>query len=156
MSDTDEKTKVELSIFREFAIRSCLSIDKNSIQKRPSPEPDILCEIPGKGLVAFELKEICDEAIARVVSELRKGTQDDPVYLRAGRSLDAFLRRTRGKRYTTTYPMELLFYTDGRYIAAPDTLIPRIQFFFCNNRQPFQGVWFMGGIGETCERVVCL
>ena len=116
MSDNLQKSRREVSVFQEFAERSGLPIGPNSIEKREPPEPDILCEVTGKGHVAFEIKEMCDEPIAKVVSALRKTKDDEPKFLRSGYAVQKIVIKTRNKKYRTRYPVELLFYTDGRIV----------------------------------------
>lgn len=63
----------ELSVFTAFASICGLRVISESIEKRDSPEPDILCQIEGEGPVAFELVELLDQArIARP-----RGIQDE-------------------------------------------------------------------------------
>ena len=52
----------ELEVFRAFARVSGLGIDDATIQSRPPPEPDILCETKDGRCLAFELTELIDEA----------------------------------------------------------------------------------------------
>ena len=153
MSDNLQKSRREVSVFQEFAERSGLPIVPNSIEKREPPEPDILCEVTGKGHVAFEIKEMCDEPIAKVVSALRKTKDDEPKFLRSGYAVQKIAIKTRNKKYRTSYPVELLFYTDGRIVLPPDVIVPQIRLFFDNDRHQFRRVWFMGQPGETCECV---
>ena len=117
-------------------------------------EPDvILCLVTDKGHVAFEIKEMCDEPIAKVVSDLRKTNDDEPKFLRPGYAVQDIAIKTRNKKYRTNYPVELLFYTDGRFLLPPDVIIPRIRLLFENDHHLFRRVWFMGQPGETCECV---
>jgi hypothetical protein len=44
-----EKAAREVRIFREFAELSGLPIDTETIESRPSPEPDIRCVVAGEG-----------------------------------------------------------------------------------------------------------
>jgi hypothetical protein len=62
---TDRHASKEISIFSRFAAVSGLSIGEASIEKRPPPEPDILCNIEGVGDVAFELVELIDRDLAK-------------------------------------------------------------------------------------------
>lgn len=153
MPDSLQKSAREVSVFQEFAERSGLPIVPNSIGKREPPEPDILCQVTDKGHVAFEIKEMCDEPIAKVVSDLRKTNDDEPKFLRLGYAVQDIAIKTRNKKYRTNYPVELLLYTDGRIVLPPDVIIPEIRLFFENDRHLFRRVWFMGQPGETCECV---
>jgi len=51
----------ERGIFSEFAQSVGLPVVAGSLQSRPPPEPDVLCEIQGRGPVAFELVELIDQ-----------------------------------------------------------------------------------------------
>ena len=95
MSDNLQKSRREVSVFQEFAERSGLPIVPNSIEKREPPEPDILCEVTGKGHVAFEIKEMCDEPIAKVVSALQKTKDDEPRFLWSGYAVQNIATKTR-------------------------------------------------------------
>jgi len=61
----DPQGNHELTIFNQFVVAAKLAVSPNSIQKRQSPEPDILCSTDGRGDMAFELVEIIDESMAR-------------------------------------------------------------------------------------------
>lgn len=61
----DRHAKGELTVFRSFMSACPLAIIPNSIRKRQPPEPDILCEIDGGDLLAFEITEIVDPGVAR-------------------------------------------------------------------------------------------
>lgn len=55
------KEERERAIFGEFAEAVGLPVIAGTLQSRQSPEPDLLCEIRGRGLVAFELVELIDQ-----------------------------------------------------------------------------------------------
>ena len=121
-----------------------------------APEPDILCEISGEGPVAFELKEICDETLAEFLNYLKKGDNPEGKVLRliSSDDLREFLEHVRGKNYTSSYRIELLFYTGGRYSLPLDITIPIIKSVFTAESHCFKRVWFMSEPDETCECVV--
>ena len=58
----------ELAIFRLLVEAARLPVVPSSVQKRQPPEPDVLCEISGLGVVAFELVEIVDQGFAGMVN----------------------------------------------------------------------------------------
>jgi hypothetical protein len=69
----DPHTRKELAVFSDFALASGLRVVEGSVEKRPPPEPDVLCEIEAEGPVAFELLELVDqERVARP-----RGIQDE-------------------------------------------------------------------------------
>jgi hypothetical protein len=55
----------EIQVFRVFSERSRLGIVQKSIEKRPPPEPDILCCLENGEEIAFELVEVCNPRNAR-------------------------------------------------------------------------------------------
>jgi len=71
MADPDiSKEKREQIIFQCFIEAAHLPVITGSIRSEPPPAPDILCEIQGKGPVAFELVEIVTPAL---VQEMENG-----------------------------------------------------------------------------------
>lgn len=66
------KEERERTIFQVFVKAAQLSVIPNSISSQPTPAPDILCEIQGRGLVAFELVEIVTPAIVREMLNSQK------------------------------------------------------------------------------------
>lgn len=153
MSHSSEQSKEELRVFREFVQRSRLPVLPDSIESRLPPEPDIRCELRGEGPVAFELKEICDEGIAKACADLLKSGSEDPRYLRPGNPVSRISKKARNKRYETGCPVELLLYTNGRVVLPPDVNIPDIRLRFDTTQHQFRRVWFMGEPDETCECV---
>lgn len=61
---SNRQKEIEKKVFKAFCNLCELTIDINSIQNRPEPEPDILCEIKQNGFLAFELTEIIDRDYA--------------------------------------------------------------------------------------------
>jgi hypothetical protein len=55
------KEERERAIFNEFAEAVGFQVIADTLQSRQSPEPDVLCEIRGRGPVAFELVELIDQ-----------------------------------------------------------------------------------------------
>lgn len=62
----------ERIIFQLFAKAAQLPVMPGSIRSEPPRAPDILCEIQGKGLVAFELVEIVTPALAQEMANGQK------------------------------------------------------------------------------------
>ena len=68
----DRHGKKELGIFERFARAAGLRVEPGTVEKRPPPEPDILCSVVGGARIAFELVEIIDRDFAeRVYGQLR-------------------------------------------------------------------------------------
>ena len=65
MTDRDRHGLRERKIFLRFAEVCGLAVQPDSIEKRKSPEPDILCTIEGEGPVAFEMVEVIDFGLAQ-------------------------------------------------------------------------------------------
>src|SRR5262249_14788899 len=105
----------ERQVFIEFATVAGLRVVPGSVESRPPPEPDLLCEFADLGLIAFELVNLADEDLMRTVARGIQGEtggvwSDDP-------TLDLIAEKLLKKKYETQYPMELLAHGD-------DTLSP--------------------------------
>ena len=68
MTSKDPHGQQEIDVFREFAKASDKHIIIESILKRDPPEPDIICEIKDKGLIAFELVRLIPEEDAHRIA----------------------------------------------------------------------------------------
>lgn len=142
MNNEQRKCEVELAVFREFADRGPLAIDRASIQKRSGTcEPDILCQLLSGELVAFELVELCDSTIA---STLSKARPDSPVGFWSADPTAAIVRRKLHKTYRTTHPVELLCYTNGRVITADDGVREELGRWANAIDGVFRRVWLLG------------
>ena len=62
----------ERIIFQLFVMAAQVPVKPGSIQSQPPPAPDILCEIRGRGPVAFELVEIVTPALVREMDNGQK------------------------------------------------------------------------------------
>ena len=153
MVESSEKQKRELRVFQEFIERSGLAIVPESLENRNPRKPDILCKVIGEDHVSYELKEVCDEVVAKETSDFLRGKNEEIPYMRLGFSLDDFMKKARNNEYDSDFPMELIFYTSGRTLYRSDQIIPKIQLYFVNDRHKFRRVWFMGDKDDTCECV---
>jgi hypothetical protein len=108
MNQVAEKEARERDIFNGFIAVTGLPVASESIRSRPPPEPDILCDVAGEGLVAFELVELIDEDLARHTARRESNGiwYGDP-------TLDTLRKKLMKKRYRTQHPMELVAYGDG-------------------------------------------
>lgn len=70
--DKTSQEKEERIIFQLFAAAAHLPVISGSIRSEPPPAPDILCEIQGRGTVAFELVEIVTPAFLREMGNGQK------------------------------------------------------------------------------------
>lgn len=140
MKTEDKKGVHEIEIFRRFIMRSGIKIDDSSVEKRPVGEPDILCDYLEEGPVAFELAELCDPNIARILNdppdEIEMIWTSDP-------SVRIF-RKKRTRPYETDYPIELLLYWNGRIVTPDDVIIPTIRASAECGLGPYRRVWYLG------------
>jgi hypothetical protein len=114
-----EKAAYERGVFDQFWRVAGLQVLPDSVQSRTPPEPDILCEIEGEGLVAFELVELIDQDLARAL-----GTAS-PDGLAIGDPTHSNIRKKLvGKRYSTAHPMELVAYVEIDALLPPDVWVP--------------------------------
>ncbi len=117
-----DKEERERAIFAECAEIAGLRVREGSVVSRPPPEPDILCELVGEGLVAFELVEIVDSDLAESVSvAIRRDQPARGVWVG-----DPTLERITGKlrkSYSTPHPMELLAWA-GSLTTPPSVWHP--------------------------------
>ena len=143
-----------MQVFEDFVKRSGLPIDRQSIRKCDPPEPDMLCKVSGE-YVAFELAEVCSPEIPREISHIPP-TEGVSRFIRSGNPVSEIARKKieKSKNYRTDYPIELLFYTDGRVVQPPDMSILSIRDSFSSDAGRFRRVWFMGEPKETCECVI--
>lgn len=155
MADRPEQEVLELKVFAEFGKRSGLRIAPASVAKRSPPEPDIFCEIEGRGGVAFELAALCDQKSAKIMSDLAQQDVPDEIPYWRPDSAEAIWRICRSKRnksYDTQYPIDLLLYAEG-VLAPEDVVISYIESAFHHGSRlgPFLRVWYMGRLNERCQ-----
>ena len=155
MADRPEQTDLELRVFAEFVERSGLPIARASVTKRDPREPDIYCEIEGRGGVAFELAALRDRKSSKIMSDLAKqDAPDESPYWRfdSREAIRHVCRKKRNKTYDTEYPIELILYSVGA-MAPEDVVIPWIESAFHDGSclGPFRRVWFMGRPDESCR-----
>jgi len=72
VDSSDSKAERERKIFHLFAETAHLPVMSGSIRSQPQGAPDILCEIQGRGPVAFELVEIVTPALVQEVENGKK------------------------------------------------------------------------------------
>ncbi len=152
-----EKAARELDVFLAFtalAAAEGFRVRPGSAVSRPPPEPDVLCELEGEGLVAFELVEIIDSALAENISvAIRKNVPADGAWVG-----DTTMERITGKTektYSTPHPMELVAWADP-FITPPDvwrpTYEPSLRALHCLSR--FRRIWVVNLGGPGRERGV--
>jgi hypothetical protein len=125
---------------QDFARRGPLSIDPDTCEKRLPPEPDTVSTIIGEGPVAFELVEICDASLARLMAQ---GAAAEGVYLRTSDPSHAVVAKKLRKTYPTTSPVELLCYT-GRAVSPESFIIETLRPLLLSDTFQFRRVWLLG------------
>lgn len=94
-SDSDAaKAQRERDVFAQLVQLARLPVWPESIESRPAPEPDILCEFEGEGPVAFELVQLLEGAFADGVALLKPMQDAARAHLRGlqGERGEAFAR----------------------------------------------------------------
>jgi hypothetical protein len=150
MAAEHDKGLIEIAKFREFVNEADLLIYPQSIAKREPPEPDILCLHEEEGYIAFELMEICDPNLARQISESsKKGGvpflwTEDPTL----RLFDENIQKKLANKYETSYPVEMLLYTNGSVVTPDDMIIQTIKLKMNGKfKGQFRRIWFHGRDG---------
>ncbi len=141
MASEHMKGERELSVFLRFLEASHLPIDRDSVEKRSPPEPDIRCEHQSEGAVAFELVELCDPNLAKSIA---KASED---YLRTSDPSPKIISKKLRRKYKTDAPVELLCYTDGRIITPDNVILPTIKPYLRSWRHTFRRAWLLGRKG---------
>jgi len=153
----DVKAARELDVFlgfAEFAAREGLHVRRGSAVNRRPPEPDILGEVEGEGLVAFELVEIVDPTLAENISvAARKGVPAARAWV--GDPTQERLRKKFYATYETSHPMELVMWANP-FITPPDVWRPMFEpsLNALRGRSRFRRIWVVNLGGPTNERGV--
>ncbi len=142
MSSEADEAQVELRVFADFLKLARLPISMSSVEKRPPPEPDLLCTHDVEGKVAFELVELCDPNLARALAAPRPDSEGVEYIHTSDPSWSIVLKKLR-KTYRTECPVELLCYTDGRIITPPDVIRPTLGPLLGSYRHTFSRAWLM-------------
>jgi hypothetical protein len=132
------KGKIEVAVFLRFLDASHSPLDRNSVEKRSPPEPDILCTHHSEGAVAFELVEMCDPQLARSLATASDG------YLRTSDPSANIISKKLRKKYETDAPIELLCYTAGRIVTPDNVILPKIKLYLRSWRHTFRRAWLLG------------
>ncbi len=111
----DQKAEWERQVFSKFAVAARLPLVADSVRSRQPPEPDILCALEDRGQVAFELVNLVDEDLMRMVARSLRGVTAATSF--GDPTMDLVTEKLVRKNYVTPHPMELLAYGD-------DTLLP--------------------------------
>jgi hypothetical protein len=126
----------EKEVFSKFILKCPYSIQINSIQKRPPPEPDILCKLEDGADKYFELVECVDASLAKSLSMSIGGfsSSDEQIWL------EPFEKKFK-KKYSRS--CELLAYYDRQPIFAEDAWLSIAERFIKDNLKlsQFKKVW---------------
>jgi hypothetical protein len=143
MKADQSKASRETQVFLEFIEKSGLPIERDSVENRPSPEPDILCMHKEEGFIAFELVELCNEEIAETIAKaIRSGNTElmwiaDPTHRTICKKLK--------KKYQTKHPIELLCYTAARLVTTDNEIIQKAQDIIeSRGLGMFRRMWLLG------------
>ena len=142
MSSEAQRSEVELRVFADFLQLAGLPINPATVEKRPPPEPDLLCVHDQEGKVAFELVELCDPNLARALASPRPNA-DGVEYIRTSDPSWTIVLNKLRKTYKTEHPVELLCYTDGRIITPPDVIRPTLVPLLSSYRHTFSRAWLL-------------
>ena len=142
----EKKAAGERKIFQCFLLD--LGWSPGEISSEDPPAPDILYK-PLDGVpVAFELAEIADEQLASLISKLKSGEihSDRSEAFNFGNPMPCIIKKKFHKKYQSSYPVNLLLYTNGRYVPPDDIAIELARTWIKTNDvdPPFVSVWFMG------------
>ncbi|MBK7674559.1 MAG: hypothetical protein IPJ27_07160 [Candidatus Accumulibacter sp.] len=141
MASEDTKGQAEIEVFQRFIEASGLPIDRERIEKRAPPEPDIRCHHETEGAIAFELVEMCDPRLAKSIAKLNEG------YLRTADPSASIISKKLRKNYETDAPIELLCYVSGRIVTPDSVILPTIQPYLRSWRHTFCRAWLLGRKG---------
>ena len=115
VTQASRKAEWERQVFTEFAKVAGLQVVPGSLESRPTPEPDILCELADRGRLAFELVNLADEGLMRTIAHTIRGETHGVWF--GDPTLDLIWEKVLRKTYKTAHAMELLAYGD-------DTMLP--------------------------------
>jgi hypothetical protein len=146
-SHASSKEAREREAFEQFSRRLGNREAWLSIQSRPTPEPDLLCEHQTDGFVAFELVAITDPQLAELSA---LGPDANRTSLWTEDPTEMILRKKLSRSYRTSHSIELLVYTDSLVISTDDMIVPAIQLIADAGSHPFKRIWFMGEETTKC------
>mgnify|MGYP001555753577 CR=1 FL=1 len=155
MKTDSEKATVELAIFREFAKAANLDVVESSIRKGNADlgEPDVICEVRGRGQYAFELTEACAPEFAAAMTKTRE--TGDSVFTWGSDATTETVEQKTNKSYRVDCPVDLVVYTNGRtaFDRLNDILVPMIERALEKGAGVFHRVWLLAE-GVTLVRRV--
>jgi hypothetical protein len=137
----DAKEEAERDVFLRFAAFQGESVSWASVESRPPPEPDLLCQHVVLGPIAFELVSITDPKIAQIHAGHNPGGQSS--YLTSDPT-ERIIRKKLGCSYTSAHRVELLVYNDQLVVTPDDAMVETVRKWLDAKDHPFQKAWFMG------------
>lgn len=142
MTIAEAQARRELAAFERFVQLGLLNVELGSVEKRPEPEPDLLCLVVGVGPVAFELAELCAEDVAKLMANSDQG------FIWSADPSARILCNKLAKDYVTPHPIELLLHTEGRLVSTDNLIIETIRpILQSRGGGPFRHVWLLGEKG---------
>jgi len=122
-----------------------------TVENRKPPEPDILCEVRGRGRVAFELVDLIDQGLARTTARAVRGEKVGACWYGTP-PLEA-VRSKCQKRYETPHPIELVVCAGEEEVELFSPCTPTFEDRASQliERSQFQRVWVVKLTGrEKC------
>ena len=161
LTKEQEKAYREYLTFLNFAKVSPLDIDPRSIENRPVPEPDILCNVAGAGEY-FELGEVTDEGLAKRASIAERAGLDTHFgSMSQFEPLLKMITQKCSKTYSTNrLPVSLLLhYNVGHQTPHPQVVAQvasDLRQFASQQFQasPFAAIWFYDGWEQKVLEVI--
>lgn len=144
----NDKQKIEQAVFYRFSLRSATELDWKSIESRPEPEPDLLCNHATAGPIAFELVSLTDPTIAKIKAADAKAYQ--AAFFTSDPTERIILKKLSKEYRTNANEIALLIYTDGQIITPDDAIIQTITPLLSTIGHRFNRVWFMGDCETRC------
>jgi hypothetical protein len=138
---SDRKEEAEHDTFLRFAALRGESGAWISVENRPPPEPDLLCQHLDLGPVAFELVSITDSTIAQIHAGHNPTGQS--AFLTSDPT-ERIIRKKLGRSYSSSHPVELLVYSDQLVVTPEDAIVAVAIRWLGAKDHPFRKAWFMG------------
>lgn len=138
------KDDEEVAVFSSFAEAAKLSLDLRTVKKRQPPEPDIRAWLESEGPVAYELTELCDPDLARLIA---KPEEAHGAFLWTADPSSRIVKKKLLMQYQTDCPVELLCYTNGPIVTPDDVLIPTLRSLLECRSGCFRRAWLFGETG---------
>jgi hypothetical protein len=136
------KQMAEQNAFRRF-IRNLQQEDTwISVESRPEPEPDLLCNHLSDGAIAVECVSITDPELAKVFAAGVRARRD--VFTTIDPTGQIIRKKLHRSYKTLARRIDLLVYTDGRVISPDSQIMEVVLAWVASIEHPFTNVWYSG------------